>query len=413
MTAPLTGRRVLLIIAGGIAAYKTLDLIRLIRQAGGTVQVVMTQAATHIVTPLSAAALSGNPVATELFPPHANGTIDHIRLAREADLVVVAPATANRIAKLAHGLADDLASTLLLATRSPILLAPAMNAAMWTNAATQDNWQTLRRRGVHSVGPASGALACGEDGPGRMSEAAEIFDSLLSLLTAPRPLAGKRVLVTSGPTYEPIDPVRFIGNRSSGKTGYALAEALAAAGAETILVTGPTALPDPASVHVVHVETANDMHAACAAVTNLDVAICAAAVADWRPQDIAPEKIKKDATSPESAPVIRLTENPDILASLAQSGPTRPKLVIGFAAETEACQANARAKFARKGCDWMLANEVGNGKAFGADTNQVTLLRRDAQGAIRETAWEPMSKRALATALTQAIAAFFAPEQAS
>ena len=367
----LTGRRILLIIAGGIAAYKSLDLIRKIKDAGAQVRCVLTDGGAQFVTPLSVAALSGEPVFQNMFAPEEEQRLGHIKLSRETDLIVVAP---------------------------------AMNCAMWQHPATQANMDILRARGILQVGPASGSLACGEEGAGRMSEPLDILEAIKAHFAVDGPLKGKRALVTSGPTYEPVDPVRFIGNRSSGKQGHAIAKALAALGADVTLVTGPVALADPEGVKTIHIETAREMLHACQNNGAFDIAICAAAVADWRPAQECDEKIKKDGGA---APTLNLTENPDILATLSQSGTARPKLVIGFAAETEKMAENAAAKFARKGCDWLVANDVGGGKTFGSDDNEVTLLRRDAEGAITQTNWPRASKDEIARKLADDIAAFF------
>lgn len=369
----LTGRRILLIVSGGIAAYKTLDLIRRLRQAGAAVRCVLTRGGAQFVTPLSLAALSEDKVYQDLFSLTDESEMGHIRLSREADLVVVAPASADLLAKMAAGLADDLASTLLLATDKPVLVAPAMNVRMWEHPATQDNMRRLEERGIRRVGPEAGDLACGETGAGRMAEPEAILAAIADLLGAARPLAGRRALVTSGPTFEPIDPVRFIGNRSSGKQGHAIARALAALGAEVTLVTGPVALADPDGVTAVHVETAEDMLAACQAALPADVAVCAAAVADWRVAAPAASKHKKADGKPP--PALELVPNPDILATLSAPGPRRPRLVVGFAAETESVVDNAVAKRARKGCDWIVANDVSAAAGtFGGEENAVHLV---------------------------------------
>ena len=399
MASSLHNRSILLIISGGIAAYKTLDLIRRLREMGTQVRCALTKGGEQFVTPLSVAALSEQQVYTDLWALTGENQMAHIRLSREADLVVVAPASANLIARMAQGLADDLASTLLLATDKPVMIAPAMNAMMWNHAATQANLSILQQRGVMRIGPAEGLMACGEEGEGRMTEVADILAAIAAYFAKPGALSGKRALVTSGPTFEPIDPVRFIGNRSSGKQGHAIAEALRDQGADTILISGPTRLPDPVGIQTVHVQTAQDMLAACEAALPVDIAVCAAAVADWRPAEASPEKQKKGAT----APTLHLIENPDILARLSQTGNRRPRLVIGFAAETNELQRNAAEKFARKGCDWLVANEVGEGKAFDQDDNQVTLLRRGAKGAITSDAWPNQSKQAIAQQLVEEI----------
>ncbi len=392
----LHGKRVLLVISGGIAAYKSLDLIRRLREQGATVSAVLTAAARELVSPLAVAALSEHRVASELFSLTDESEIGHIRLVRDADLVVVAPATANLLAKMATGIADDLASTLLLAADVPILVAPAMNVVMWRHPATQANLATLHRRGVASVGPAAGELACGEEGEGRMAEVADIVAAARRLL-AVGPLSGRRALVTSGPTWEAVDPVRFLANRSSGKQGHAIARALARAGANTVLVSGPVSLPDPPGVTVVRVESARDMLAACRAALPVEVAVCAAAVADWRVAEPAAGKIKKGAGHP---PRLVLTENPDILATLAAPGADRPRLVVGFAAETSDVAANAAAKRLRKGCDWIVANDVTAASGtFGGDHNRVTLVTdHGSEG------WPELAKDEVATRLVERIA---------
>ncbi len=403
MTNSLHGRTILLIISGGIAAYKSLDLIRRLREVGARVRCVLTQAGAEFVTPLSVAALSEEPVFTDLFALSDGQAMAHIRLSRESDLVLVAPATANLIGKMAHGLADDLASAVLLANDKPLMIAPAMNGAMWSHPAVQANVATLRQRGVAVIGPGKGLMACGEEGEGRMVEVAAIVEAVTAHFAVSGPLAGKRVLVTSGPTYEPLDPVRFLGNRSSGKQGHAIAAALALSGAETILVTGPVALPDVSGVRTIHVESAREMLAACEAALPCDIAVCAAAVADWRAADTASGKLKKGT----GAPRLDLVENPDILATLAQSCPRRPRLVIGFAAETESVHDNAKSKLQRKGCDWLVANQVGTDKVFGKDDNQVTLLRRNAQDEVTADPWPSQSKTDVARRLTEEVVAFF------
>src|SRR4051794_12781229 len=328
----LQGRRILLIIAGGIAAYKSLELIRRLREQGAAVRCVMTEAARQFVTPLSVGSLSADKVYGELWSLTDESEMGHIRLSREADLLVVAPATADLIARMAAGLADDLAATTLLASDKQVLIAPAMNAMMWAHPATQANLATLKARGVLQVGPGAGELACGEIGYGRMAEPAEILAAITRLLTPDRRLAGRRALVTSGPTREPIDPIRYISNHSSGKQGHAIAAALAARGAETVLVSGPTQEPTPAGVKLVAIDTAEEMLAACEGALPVDVAVMAAAVADWRVENAGLQKLKKDGGGP---PLLRLIENPDILSRIARRGNDRPALVIGFAAETE------------------------------------------------------------------------------
>ncbi|HSN53790.1 MAG TPA: bifunctional phosphopantothenoylcysteine decarboxylase/phosphopantothenate--cysteine ligase CoaBC [Candidatus Sulfomarinibacteraceae bacterium] len=391
------GLRVLLVITGGIAAYKCLDLIRRLRERGVAVRCILTEAASHFVTPLSVAALSEQEVAADLFSPSDEARMGHIRLARETDLVVVAPATANTLAKMAAGIADDLASTALLATDRPVLVAPAMNTVMWQAPATQANLATLVRRGVHVVGPGAGDLACGEVGPGRMVEPSELLAAIEGLLSLDRKLAGRRVLVTSGPTLEPLDPVRFLGNRSSGKQGHAIAAAAAAAGADTVLVSGPVALPDPAGVRTVRVETAAEMLEACLAELPVDAAVCAAAVADWRAASVAKSKLSKTDGGP---PVLELVENPDILAALAGSRERRPDLVIGFAAETDDVLERAAAKRRRKGCDWIVANDVSRESGvLGGDDNTVHLVRDSGV-----ESWPRLAKDEVARRLVEAIA---------
>jgi len=349
-------KRVLLIVSGGIAAYKALELIRLLRKAGYGVTCVTTANAEQFVTKLSLQALSENTVYGQLFSLTDESEMGHIQLSRSADLLVVAPATANLLAKMAGGLADDLASTVLLATDKPVLVAPAMNVRMWLHPATQANMATLRGRGVEVIGPDEGAMACNEFGPGRMSEPAAILAAIEGLLNPDRPLAGRHVLVTSGPTHEPIDPVRYIANRSSGRQGHAIASALAALGAWVTLVSGPVSVPDPAGVAVTRVESAREMLAACQAALPADAAVFAAAVADWRVANAADGKIKKQPGA--AAPALELVPNPDILATIAAAGPTRPRVVVGFAAETDDLLANAQSKLERKNADFIVANDV-------------------------------------------------------
>jgi phosphopantothenoylcysteine decarboxylase/phosphopantothenate--cysteine ligase len=396
----MKGKRILLVITGGIAAYKCLDLIRRLKERGADVRCVLTESATHFVTPLSVAALSENRVFTELFSLTDEAEIGHIRLSREADLVVVAPATANILAKMASGIADDLASTALLATDVPILVAPAMNVMMWQHPATQSNMTTLRDRGVDVVGPAAGDMACGETGPGRMEEPDVILEAIGAFFTEGKPLAGQRVVVTSGPTHEPVDPVRFLGNRSSGKQGHAVASACAGLGADTVLISGPTAIPDPPGVTVHRVETAVQMLAAVNDSLPADAAVLVAAVADWRPADPSQQKIKKGGGD---KPTLELVENPDILASLSESS-ERPTLVVGFAAETEDVVDNATAKRDRKGCDWIVANDVSSGSGtFGGDQNSVHLIT-----AAGVESWPSMAKDDVAERLAHRMAEFLA-----
>jgi len=392
----LAGKRILLVISGGIAAYKSLELIRRLRERGCSVRAILTKGGAEFVTPLSVAALSESKVYQELFSLTDESEMGHIRLSREADLVVVAPASADLIAKMAHGIADDLASTTLLATDKAVVIAPAMNSMMWENAATKANVETLASRGVYRVGPGAGDLACGEVGSGRMAEPMEILAAIETYFAAEAPLSGKRAIVTSGPTFEAIDPVRFIGNRSSGKQGHAIAAALARRGASTILVSGPTGEPDPAGVEVKHIESAEQMLAACRAALPADIAVCAAAVADWRPAKTADQKIKKAASDP--AP-IALLRNPDILATLSAAGNQRPRLVVGFAAETEDLIANARKKLAAKGCDLIVANDVSPATGtFGGVENTVHLVGKD-----RVESWPRLSKQDVAERLVDTI----------
>ena len=366
----MQGNGVLLIIGGGIAAYKSLELIRRLKERGVAVRAILTKAGAEFVTPLSVASLAGEKVHDDLFSLTDEAEMGHIQLSRSADLVVVAPATADLMAKLANGHANDLASTALLATDKRVLMAPSMNMRMWNHPATQRNLATLKGDGVIFVGPGDGEMACGEFGPGRMAEPMEIVSAIEAALALPGPLSGMKALVTAGPTQEPLDPVRFIANRSSGRQGYAIADALAHAGAETILVSGPVAIAPPARVKLLRVETAREMLAACESVLPVDVAVCTAAVADWRPQTLANQKIKKDGSEPK----ITLTANPDILHTLSL-GARRPQLVIGFAAETENVVAYAQAKRARKGCDWIVANDVSPSTGvMGGEKNTVHLI---------------------------------------
>ena len=399
-------KRILLIVTGGIAAYKALELVRLLKKHGIGVTAVLTQAGAEFVTPLSLQALTEDRVYTHLWSLTDESEMGHIQLSRAADLVVVAPASANTLAKMAAGLADDLASTVLLATDKPVLVAPAMNVRMWTHPATTATMATLRARGVHVVGPDEGVMACNEYGFGRLAEPPAILTAIQALLLpAPRPLAGKHILVTSGPTHEPIDPVRYIANRSSGQQGHALAAALAARGARVTLVRGPVSISDPAGMTVVAVESADEMLAACRAALPADVAVCAAAVADWRVQGASDQKLKKTPGSPP--PALALTPNPDILATLAIPGPERPSLVIGFAAETDDVIANATAKRARKQCDWIVANDVRPATGImGGTENQVTLVTDDGV-----EAWPRMPKAEVAARLADRIAAHFSQKQ--
>jgi len=393
--------RILLVIGGGIAAYKSLELIRRLRERGAAIRVVMTKAAQAFVTPLSVGAVAGGRAFTELFDTASEFDVGHIRLARDCDLIIVAPATADLMAKMAHGLADDLASAVLLATDKPVLIAPAMNPHMWAHPATTRNLARLRGDGVVQIGPNAGGMAeAGETGLGRMAEPLEIVDAVETLLShsgKDRPLAGKRIIVTSGPTREPIDPVRYIANRSSGKQGHAIARAAAEAGAHVTLVSGPVALPDPAGVTIIKVETARDMLSAVEQALPADVAVFAAAVADWRVAEAGAQKIKKGGSG---TPQLALVENPDILATVAHARAKRPKLVIGFAAETEKVVEHAKVKLARKGCDWILANDVSAGSGvMGGDNNRIHLVTEDGV----ET-WPSQSKGEVARTLVARIA---------
>ncbi|GGH49699.1 bifunctional phosphopantothenoylcysteine decarboxylase/phosphopantothenate--cysteine ligase CoaBC [Frigidibacter albus] len=395
----LAGKRILLIIGGGIAAYKALDLIRRLRERGASVAPVLTRAAEEFVTPLSVAALAGANVHRDLFDLTAEAEMGHIQLSRSADLVVVAPATADLMAKMAGGLANDLASTLLLATDTQVLIAPAMNVRMWQHAATVRNRAVLAGDGILSVGPNEGDMACGEYGPGRMAEPLEIVAAIEGILGGwAGPLAGRHVLVTSGPTHEPIDPVRYIANRSSGAQGTALAAALRDLGAKVTFVTGPATVPPPQGVTVVKVETAQQMLAAVEAALPAEAAVFAAAVADWRVANAADRKMKKDGSG--TPPALSFAENPDILATISQLAKGRPRLVVGFAAETDDVIAHATAKRARKGCDWIVANDVSPATGImGGSENAVTVLTAEAA----ET-WPRMAKDAVARKLAARIA---------
>ncbi|MBU6356270.1 MAG: bifunctional phosphopantothenoylcysteine decarboxylase/phosphopantothenate--cysteine ligase CoaBC [Rhodospirillales bacterium] len=398
VSARLAGRRVLLVIGGGIAAYKALELIRLIRKEGGAVRAVITAGGEKFVTPLSVQALCEDRVHTDLFSLTGESEMGHIQLSRSADLVVVAPASADLLAKMAAGMADDLATTLLLATDKEVLVAPAMNVRMWTHPATVANLETLLRRGVSVVGPEEGPMACGEFGPGRLAEPPAILEAIVARLDGERTLAGRHVVVTSGPTHEPIDPVRYIANRSSGRQGHAIAAALARRGARVTLVSGPVALADPAGVAVVRVETALEMRAAVLAALPADAAVFCAAVADWR-VEAQGRKIKKTG----APPALALVENPDILAEVSRLEGRRPRLVVGFAAETGDLVAQATAKRARKGCDWIVANDVGAGTGImGGAENEVVLITE--AGA---EPWPRAGKDAVADRLAERISGIF------
>lgn len=391
----LNGKQILLIVSGGIAAYKAAVLVRRLKDAGASVVPVLTRGGAQFITPLTLSALAENPVYEDLFSLKDEAEMGHIRLAREADLILVAPASADLIGKMANGLADDLASTTLLAADGPVAIAPSMNPVMWANPATQANVATLMQRGVQVWGPADGDMACGEIGTGRFEEPEDLVERAMAFF-APKPLAGKTALVTSGPTHEPVDPVRVMANRSSGQQGQAIASALAAAGATVTLVSGPVSLPQPPGVRVVRVQTADEMLAASQAALPVDIAVFAAAVADWKPKTSAPEKLKKVAGQDELS--MSFIKNPDILATLANAE-DRPGLVIGFAAETENVVENAKAKLTRKNADLILANDVSEGAVFGERTNTITLV--SAHGA---EDWPELSKDQVAARLVQKIA---------
>jgi len=404
MSQNLSGKRILLIISGGIAAYKSLDLIRKLKDDGAEVQGLLTNGGAQFITELSVTSLTQEPCLTKLFSPEDEKQFGHIRLSREADLIVIAPATANLIAKMAHGFADNLASAVLLATNKPVMIAPSMNSMMWSNPATQTNIATLLSRGITQIGPEDGYLACGEEGSGRMSSPQAILQAIQNHFNPTGPLAGKKILVTSGPTYEPLDPVRFLGNRSSGKQGHAIAKACASLGADVILISGPTSLKNPSGIKTINIETAKEMLEACKKSLPVDCAICAAAVADWRPIQAENSKIKKEKG--EASPTFSLTENPDILESLSKGkdGISRPALVIGFAAETDTVEKYAQDKIEKKGCDWILANSVKDGNTFGKDENEIVFLTQNPE---EKAIWNKCSKTKIAHTLADKIADFF------
>ena len=398
----LQGKRVLLIVSGGIAAVKIPEVVRRIREQGGQVRCVITEGGKQFVTPLSLAALSEDKVYDDLFSLTDENEMGHINLSREADVLMVAPASADIMARMAAGMANDLATTVLLATDKPVIVVPAMNVRMWEHAATQANLETLKGRGVTFVGPVDGDMACGEFGMGRMSEPAEIVDALVNFFDAgSRPLAGRHAIVTSGPTHEPIDPVRYIANRSSGKQGHAIAAALAAYGCKTTLVSGPTSLPDPAGCDVIKIESAREMLAAVESALPADIAVCAAAVADWRTDTAPDQKIKKQADA--DTPTLNMIENPDILATISKADNKRPPLVVGFAAETNDVIANATDKRARKGCDWIVANDVSPATGtFSGDSNTVHFINEAGT-----EDWPKLSKSDVAARLIDRIARHF------
>jgi phosphopantothenoylcysteine decarboxylase/phosphopantothenate--cysteine ligase len=394
----LNGKRILLIVTGGIAAYKTPELVRQLIKAGATVRCVLTQGGAQFVTPLTLASVSGDQVYSDLFSLTDEHEMGHINLSREADVVLVAPATANTLAKMAHGLADNLATTVLLATDKPVIVVPAMNVRMWDHAATRSNMAMLSARGITMIGPDEGEMACGEWGEGRMAEPEDIILALSSFFGVRAPLGGYSAIVTSGPTHEPIDPVRYIANRSSGKQGHAIAQALKELGAHVTLISGPVDLPDPRGIKVIHVQSARDMAAAVDGALPADIAVCAAAVADWRVDSQAPQKLKKGS---DGMPSLTMVENPDILAALSRPGERRPQLVVGFAAETENVLEHARAKLAKKGCDWICANDVSPATGtFGGDQNTVQLVTRTS---VED--WPHQSKSHVAKQLAARIAA--------
>jgi phosphopantothenoylcysteine decarboxylase/phosphopantothenate--cysteine ligase len=404
----LSGKTVLLIIGGGIAAYKTLELVRLLKQGGVRVRTIMTKAAEEFVTPLSVASLSGEKVHTALFSLTDEVEMGHIELSRAADLLVVAPATADLMARMAHGLASDLASTALLATDKAVLIAPAMNMRMWQHPATVRNLATLTADGILVVGPNKGEMACGEYGPGRMAEPQEILEAIKTFFsTAEKPLAGRKVIVTAGPTHEPIDPVRYLANRSSGKQGYALAAEAARAGADTTLISGPVSLAAPAGVRLLKVETADEMLRAVSSALPADIAIFAAAVADWKAVRTSSNKIKKGRSGP---PEITLAENPDVLRTVATLEKGRPAIVVGFAAETENVLANAKAKLVSKGCDMVVANDVSaRTGVMGGERNTVHLVTREGV-----ESWPELDKSQVAARLIERLAGILiAPAKAA
>ncbi len=392
----LTGKKILLIISGGIAAYKSLGLIRGLKKSGASVRCILTNGGSHFVTPLSVSALSEEEVFTDLWSLKDETEMGHIRLSREADLIVIAPCSANLMAQMAYGLAEDLASTTLLATNRPVMICPAMNPMMWKHKATQDNLETLKSRGIAIIGPTKGDMACGETGMGRMSEPEDILLAVTNHFQNNQPLAGLKTLVTSGPTFEPIDPVRFIGNHSSGKQGHAIATALSNAGAAVTLISGPVSIPDPNGVKTIHVQTAQEMLEACESSLPTDIAVCTAAVSDWRIDNRSSQKIKKNTD--KNPPSLELSENTDILKTIATHKSQRPALVIGFAAETQNLIKNAQEKLAKKSCDWIVANNVADEEIFGAEENHVTLITKSST-----EEWPRSSKEIVARSLVQEI----------
>tara|TARA_B100000965_G_scaffold207886_1_gene173717 strand:+ start:19 stop:1215 length:1197 start_codon:yes stop_codon:yes gene_type:complete len=394
-------KKILLIITGGIAAYKSLDTIRGLKEKGCDVTCVLTKSGSEFVTPLSLESLSGNKVYTDLFNLNDEHEMGHIQLSRSADLILVAPATANIISKIAYGISDDLASTILMATNKPILLAPSMNVRMWLNNATQRNINTLKSDGINLIGPDTGSMACGEYGKGRMSEPDEIIKYTIDFIKRINftPLKNYSALVTSGPTHEMIDPVRYISNESSGKQGHAIAKAIFDLGAKTTLISGPTSIPDPIGPKIIKVKSATEMSYACESLLPTDIAVCAAAVGDYKISNVSSEKIKKTGNKIS----FELEENPDILSRISKRNSKRPKLVIGFAAETENLITNAESKLREKGCDWILANDISNGEVFGKDNNKVHFISLN-----EKIEWEIMSKNDVAKKLSNKIVNYFA-----
>jgi phosphopantothenoylcysteine decarboxylase/phosphopantothenate--cysteine ligase len=398
----LSGKRILLIISGGIAAYKSLELVRLMKKSGADVRCILTKGGAQFVTPLSVAALSGNPVYDDLWSLKDETEMGHIRLSRETDLIVIAPASANIIARIAHGFADDLAATTILASDKPVMVCPSMNPMMWQNPATQDNIETLNRRGLTIITPALGEMACGETGEGRLPEAEELLEKITAFFQSNKPLAGTRAIVTSGPTFEAIDPVRFIGNRSSGKQGHAIAKALAHLGADVTLITGSVAIPDPDGIKTVHIENAAQMLESCQNALPADIFIAAAAVADWSPETPQKSKMKKGS---DTKLTLSLTQNPDILGTVSKSQ-NRPRLVIGFAAETENLIENAKAKLLKKGCDFIVANAVGDeNTVFGSDENKVYFISSQ-----KTEEWPRMGKEDVARRIARRVSEYFEAE---
>tara|TARA_B100000953_G_scaffold299702_1_gene300558 strand:+ start:454 stop:1650 length:1197 start_codon:yes stop_codon:yes gene_type:complete len=393
-------KKILLIITGGIAAYKSLETIRGLIEEGCDVTCVLTKSGSEFVTPLSVESLSGNKVYTDLFNLNDEHEMGHIQLSRSADVILVAPATANIISKIAYGISDDLASTILMATNKPVLLAPAMNVRMWLNNATQRNINTLRSDGINLIGPDIGSMACGEYGEGRMSEPSEIIKYTIDFIEKINfsPLNNYSALITSGPTREMIDPVRYISNESSGKQGHAIAKAIFDLGAKTTLISGPTSIPDPVGPEIVKVKSATEMFDACESLLPTDIAVCAAAVGDYKISNASPEKIKKSG----SKILIELEENPDVLSRISKRNSQRPRLVIGFAAETENLISNAEKKLKEKGCDWILANDISNGKIIGQDKNKVHFISLD-----EKSEWDTMSKNEVAKKLSDKIVNYF------